>query len=139
MLKTLFATILLICGFIASAQAQTAPAPIGVAPDILRIDTLDFWVFKAGAGNDIRIEARALSPTYGRVEVLIPNIAEFPGATFDSSTGTFSWSPGVTDDQAEHYLRGPIRLEVKAIAFSETSPEVIIETTKTVLIFIQPR
>lgn len=105
-------------------------SPKPIQSDAIRIDTVEFFNFKAGAGDEFRIGARMLLPDY-EFEVRIVNMQEFPGATFDAATGMFNWKP------AENTVTGAdlykdLVLQVEAIAKKPNSP--ILMSTRSVSI-----
>lgn len=52
----------------------------------------EFYHFTEGSSGELSFSARVLLPDYqGRV--IIENLADFPGATFDEKTGIFRWTP----------------------------------------------
>lgn len=72
--------------------AERVDAPEAVSQNMLRLDVLNKFSFKEGRADEYDISARVLAPNY-TVEVVIVNIADFPGATYDAITGKMKWTP----------------------------------------------
>lgn len=86
--------------------ATPAPAVKPLREDALLIDSKNFYSFKVGVAGSFSLSGRVLEPVNGHDPVLgqdyeigIKNLSDFPGATFDSTTGEFVWTPDrLTDD-----------------------------------------
>ncbi len=137
MVKGLIATALVVFGFTLAARAHTVPMPAPLPHEVMQILLPDFSIFTAGTQNEIKIYANVLVPNYSRAELSVVNLRDFPGATFDSSTSTFSWAPTASTGQSEQYFLEPRRLQVRLLALPDHSSDPIMGTTKVVLIFIR--
>lgn len=94
---------------------QTKP---GRVSGVVIIDAVPKKNFIENQAERIQISVRGLTDEFDKIkEVIIENLASFPGATFDSATGTFEWKPplGTTRDQ---YIRGFI-LNVRGVVRSD--------------------
>jgi hypothetical protein len=76
--------------------------PVPTKPDLtkpldskaVRISIPDFYSFQEGVVAEFPIAARVLLEGY-QAEVVIDNLADFPGATYDKNTGVFRWTPPI--------------------------------------------
>lgn len=93
-------------------KEKPMPTPIVITTaDVLQIDTDDFYTFQEGTKGEFKITGRVLIQIDGKTPVLnkdyelnVDNISEFPGATFNKTTGMFSWTPP-TDFVDQNYTR----------------------------------
>ena len=89
--------------------AKPAKTPEPDREDELKVDTMDTYTFTEDAPGEVAVTGRVLKQINGHNPVLgqdftftISNLAEFPGATFDSKTFKFNWTPsGVTGGQSQ--------------------------------------
>jgi hypothetical protein len=104
--------------------------PVGTTPvasDAVRIDTVDFYSFDEAVAGEFQIGARVLLPGY-QPTVVIENLTEFSGATYDAQKGIFAWTP--TDVLSNGDLRVDKTLQVKVIAQKANAP--VLVATKEV-------
>ncbi len=57
------------------------------------IDTPNLVTFVEGKADDFTVGVRVLIPGYDLVDVVVDNMADFEGATFDPVSGMFAWTP----------------------------------------------
>lgn len=116
----------------------TPPPTKALSANALRIDSPDFYSFKEGVQSDITLAGRVLDVVEGKpaeygvdYELLIENLNELPGASFDARKGIFSWKPPM-DFVSSEYSRN-VRLNVALI--TNTQPR--IATRKSILLYVQ--
>jgi hypothetical protein len=63
-----------------------------VETDGVIIDSADLIRFKETEQSEFKISARNFLPGY-TIDATVDNLADFPGATFNSTTGEFKWKP----------------------------------------------
>lgn len=106
--------------------------PKPLSTDAIRILAPDFLRFKEGEEAEFSIVVRNLMPGYA-TQLVIDNMTDFPGATFNGATGQFKWRPAagsILPNEVEKY--GAIK--VRAIAsqpgaatiFSEKEVQVVV-------------
>src|SRR5688572_28256023 len=75
---------------------KPVPTPIDKAKalpsEAVQIYIPDFQSFEEGVKTEFPITARVFLDDY-RAEIVVENLADFPGATFDQNTGVFQWTP----------------------------------------------
>lgn len=131
MIRTFFgAAVLFLCVAAEASRAASLPRPSDQAT--LSIEVVDFASFARQSENLLPIRWHA-GPGYDRTELIIENLNEFPGATFDKLNGEFRW-----ELQNGPVEPGPYPLRLKLYAFSDDSTKPVIGMTKTVLVFVSP-
>ncbi len=112
-------------------EKPTAPeGPKPIQSDAIRIDTVNFYSFQAGVADEFKISHRVLIDGYtGNLEIL--NLADFTGATYDKTTGVFSWTPP-TDFVAGGNLYADLMLNIRVTATKANS--VVLTSTQDVSI-----
>lgn len=110
------------------------PLPKPLASDALRIDALDFYSFKEGVPGEVQISGRVLSSN-PQFELSVDNtsLQDFPGATFDTKTGIFKWTPPRESTGMDYGVAK--RLVVRLTAPSPAGGA-IIGTTKAILVYV---
>jgi|GEM_PF-6503090 len=77
-------------------KAKPVPTPADKAKplrsDVVKIYMPDFQDFQEGMASEFTITARVLLEGYSP-EIELENLADFPGATFNKTTGMFRWAP----------------------------------------------
>lgn len=89
-------------------------APKPVESDAVRVDTVDFYNFIEGVSGEFVIGARILEPGYA-VKILVENLADFPGASFDETAGKFAWTPEVGTVATQNGLQEERTLKVQVV------------------------
>lgn len=116
-------------------EKNTAP-PVGkaVGAEVLRIDSADSLTFDEGQEGQAQITGRVLMDINGHTPVLgtdyelsIDNIADFPGATFDAPTGTFTWTP------RRGYVQGSYTRNIHVDVTLTTKGSPILRTTRSII------
>lgn len=107
---------------------KPVPGPTAVDAKELRIDGLDFFTFKEAQRGEAKLSGRVLTaidgeePQLGKnFRLVIENLKDFKGATFDPATGTFAWTPevGTVDTDFNRMMTLKVALETtKGIAKS---------------------
>lgn len=108
------------------------PAAKPVKQEALRIDANDFFSFKEGIAGEAVITGRVLMPNVP-FKIEIENMAsEFPGSTYDSTTGVFKWTPsrdalGVDYGTAKRLV---VRLTTTGVPILGTTKSILIHVTR---------
>lgn len=106
--------------------------PKPLSTDAIRILAPDFLRFKENEEAEFSILVRNLLPGY-TTQLVIDNMADFPGATFNAATGQFKWRPAagaILPNEVEKY--GAIKVRViasqagSATIFSEKEVQVVV-------------
>ncbi len=115
-------------------RPPVAPKPL--ASDALRIDAPIFHTFKELIESELSIKGRVLDGLGSTFELSIDNLRDFPGATFDKTTGIFKWEPPRDTTGGEYGLpkRLVVRLSVDPVAGGTklgTTQEILIYVTRS--------
>lgn len=101
-------------------QKPTNPdIPDTLNSDFVKIDAPFFQALKEGERSEIEISGRVLEPDYD-LHIAVENLSDFPGATFDSVSGRFDWTPPmgtITEGDIKDFM-----LEVRALATKKGKP-----------------
>jgi hypothetical protein len=115
-------------------EKPTVPeAPKPVDSDAIRIDAVSYFSFLEQEADEIKISARVLIPDY-ELQISIPNIADFPGATYDAANGVFRWNPPRNLIPVDRQ-RIERMLQVRVAARKENNPALI--GTKSIVVALQ--
>lgn len=108
------------------------PVPKPMASDALRLDSNDFYTMKEQVEGEVQISGRVLHAG-ATFELSIDNLQEFPGATFDPTSGVFKWTPPKDTTGVDY--GAPRRLVTRITSQSPTGLSKI-GTTKAILLFV---
>lgn len=108
--------------------------------DYLRIQpNSDAYEFAEGKQNEAIIKGAILADINGHAPVLgqdydvsIVNLADFPGATFDPSTGSFKWTPppGFVDQNYTRNVRIQATIQTKFLPYRQTTQDIVAVVTR---------
>lgn len=112
-------------------RPPVAPKPL--ASDALRIDAPIFHTFKELNEGELSIKARVLDGLGSTFELSIDNLKDFPGATFEKTTGVFKWTPPRDTTGGEYGL--PKRLMVR-LSVDPVVGGTKLGTTQEILLFV---
>lgn len=96
-------------------QKPTLPeAPKPTDSGAVRLDTVDFYKFREGVAGEFTMSARILEAGYSPV-IYIDNLADFPGAQYNASTGKFTWTPALGTVSGDNGLEESRALKVRVV------------------------
>jgi hypothetical protein len=110
-------------------EASTQPLP----KEALQIDVPNLINGRVGSPLEFRVSGRVMVPNLN-YKLSVDNLAEFPGAIFDATTGEFKWTPSRTVMGNSPSVEIPLRLSL----VTEPNPEspIISIERKTILLVI---
>lgn len=114
------------------AQKPTPEPPL--AKEALQIDAPNLVNGRVGAPLEFKILGRVMIPDVG-FSITIDNLSEFPGATYDATTGDFKWTPAKSAVGSFPSLSMELRVTL-VTEVSEKSPTVSAEK-KAIALVIQ--
>lgn len=114
---------------------QTKPEiPAPVESDALRIDGPELVSFREGEENKVIFSMRSLLEGYTG-QIKISNLAAYPGATFDATSGEFKWAPPVGTVFTGFFQEMVLKLE--AVAQPAKQGDAILFIQKEVRLLVQ--
>lgn len=115
-----------------ATEKPTAAKPL--PKEALQIDAPSLVNGRVGSPIDFKILGRVMSPGVD-YQILIDNLSDFPGATFDANTGDFKWTP--SKDQVGGFPSANMTLRVTLATVSTTSNPTISVEKKSIALVIQ--
>ncbi|WP_413944281.1 hypothetical protein [Bdellovibrio sp. HCB-162] len=115
----------------------TSNKPVAAKPlpkEALQIDAPTLVNGRVGAPVEFKILGRVMTPDVG-FKISIDNLADFPGATFDDTTGDFKWTPSKKEVGSFPSMELPLRVTL-ATEVSAASPTISVEK-KVISLIIQ--
>lgn len=102
--------------------------------NVLQIDAPNLVNGRVGSDIDFKILGRVMSPGL-QFQLSIDNMSEFPGATFDATTGQFKWSPLKSMMNGFPSIELPLRVTMATIA-TKDNPTVSVEKKTVALVIV---
>lgn len=117
-----------------SPQRQPPPRekPTGIESDYVRLEHPEYFTFSEGVESSYPLSGRVLLEGY-TPRIVIQNLAEFKGATFDEASGQFTWKPAVgTVSSRSPVAKATLLLKVMVIG-QGASPEDVVVSNEFIL------
>lgn len=109
--------------------------PLALPSDALRIEGVDFFTFQEGVENSFELKTRVLIKDYEVREFEVLNLSEFPGASWDPTSGKFTWKPESGSVAGGWVTQKILRVRMVASSPLEKNPPLLSE--KQIQIFVQ--
>lgn len=118
-------------------RPPSAEKPVAAKPlpkEALQIDAPSLVNGRVGAPVEFKILGRVMTPdvTY---RIIVDNLADFPGATFDATTGEFKWTPVKSLMGGFPSIELPVRITL-VTEVTKDSPTVSVEKKTITLVIV---
>lgn len=114
-------------------KPTTPEAPKPIDSEALRINSPDDYSFEQQVAGEFEISSRILIPDY-QDRLVIKNIDQFAGASFDSKTGKFRWTPPQgTISEGDGLIK---RMSLEVVAYAEKKDAISLQRQKTIKISV---
>ena len=117
-------------------KPDVQPEKPSLPADYILMDSALFKMVKEGEKIEVKVDARVILPDY-TLSVEVRNLSQFAGATFDTATNTFEWTPqsGTANDDITEFSLEFVAVATKPGSVAVSRERVTkIGVTRTLLV-----